>query len=171
LKLPDPAKLARVERALVPHLDAAYNMARWLVGAPSDAQDAVQESCLRALKFFDGFRGDDARAWLLAIVRNTCYDWLRKNRQYAAVSSEEFRTPDTAPSPEAIELRHADRRLLLECIERLPPEHREALVLRELEELSYRQIAQVIDVPIGTVMSRLARARKRLELELRKEGL
>jgi RNA polymerase sigma-70 factor, ECF subfamily len=166
----DTSQLASLERALLPHLDAAYNLARWLVGAPSDADDVVQEACLRALKFFGGFRGDDARPWLLAIVRNTCYDWLRKNRQYPAGGSEELElAPDGAPDPEEVELRNADRRLVHKCLDRLPAEYREALVLRELEELSYRQIAQVTGVPIGTVMSRLARARKRLEVELRKE--
>jgi RNA polymerase sigma-70 factor (ECF subfamily) len=161
-----------MERALLPHLDAAYNLARWLVGVPSDADDVVQEACLRALRFFGGFRGDDARAWLLAIVRNTCYDWLRKNRQYTLAGSDELDlAADTAPDPEAVELRNADRRLVRDCLERLPAEYREALILREMEELSYRQIAQVTGVPIGTVMSRLARARKRLETELRKERL
>ena len=168
-KVTDASQLERLERALVPHLDAAYNLARWLVGAPADADDVAQEACLRAVKFFDGFRGGDARGWLLAIVRNTCYDWLRKNRNYT--SEDLDRTPDEAPDPETLEVRNADRRLVRECLDRLPAEYREALVLRELEELSYKEIAQVTGVPIGTVMSRLARARKRLEEELRKEGM
>jgi RNA polymerase sigma-70 factor (ECF subfamily) len=156
----------------LPHLDAAHNLARWLLGAPSDAEDAVQEACLRALKFFGGFRGDDARPWLLSIVRNTCYDLLRKNRQHALSGSDELElAADSAPGPETVELRKADRRLVRACLERLPADYREALILRELEELSYKQIAQIIGVPIGTVMSRLARARQRLESELRKEGL
>jgi RNA polymerase sigma-70 factor (ECF subfamily) len=168
----DASQRARLERALLPHLDAAYNLARWLLGAPSDAEDAVQEACLRALKFFGGFRGDDARPWLLSIVRNTCYDWLRKNRQHTLSGSEELElAADSAPGPETVELRNADRRLVRACLERLPSDYREALILRELEELSYKQIAQITGVPIGTVMSRLARARQRLESELRKEGL
>jgi RNA polymerase sigma-70 factor (ECF subfamily) len=168
----DTSQREALERAVLPHLDAAYNLARWLVGAPADADDVVQEACLRALKFFGGFRGGDGRAWLLAIVRNTCYDWLRKNRNYTALGTEELdRTPDPAPDPEAVELANADRRRLRACLERLPAECREALVLREFEDLSYRQIAQITGVPIGTVMSRLARSRQRLEAELRKEGV
>ena len=157
---------ARFERALLPHLDSAYNLARWLVRDVHDAQDLVQEAYLRALTFFDGFHGEDGRSWLLAIVRNTCYDWLRKNRMIGQMFDHEQDAgllADDTPGPEALQLRDADRRLIQDSLERLPPEYREVLVLRELEELSYRQIATVTGLPIGTVMSRLARGRRRLQ--------
>ena len=161
----DAAKLARFERALLPHLDAAYNLARWLAGSPQDADDVVQEACLRALAFFDGFHGEDGRAWLLAIVRNTCYDWLRKHRRNAQIGTptEDLDwVADNAPDPEEEQLRNAESEMVRLGLEMLPADYREVLVLRELEGMSYKQIARVIDAPIGTVMSRLARARKRL---------
>jgi RNA polymerase sigma factor (sigma-70 family) len=160
-----PSKLARFEHALLPHLDAAHNLARWLTGNSDDARDIVQEAWVRALTFFDGFHGDNGRGWLLTIVRNTCYDFLRKNRRQAEMlgeASEVESAPDRMPDPEALQLRHADQRLVREGIAGLPAEYREVLVLRELEEMSYKEIALVTGVPIGTVMSRLARARKRL---------
>jgi len=151
-----------------PHLDSAYNLARWLAGNDPDAEDVAQEACLRALTFFDGFHGEDGPAWLLAIVRHTCYDWLRKNRNLRLLGSAEEldSVVDSAHDPEAEQLRNTDRRMVRESLEALPPEYREVLVLREIEGMSYKQIAQVAGVPIGTVMSRLARGRKRLELEL-----
>jgi RNA polymerase sigma-70 factor (ECF subfamily) len=161
----DPVKLARFERALLPHLDAAYNLARWLAGSAEDADDVVQEACLRALAFFDGFHGEDGRSWLLAIVRNTCYDWLRKarrNAQFSAAVDDLDWAADAGPDPEEEQLRNADREAVQRGLEALPAEYREVVVLRELEGMSYKQIARVIDAPIGTVMSRLARARKRL---------
>ena len=153
---------------MLPHLDSAYNLARWLAGNDQDAEDVAQEACLRALTFFDGFHGEDGRAWLLAIVRNTGYDWLRKNRNLRLLGSPEEldSAVSGAPDPEVEQLRNADRRLVREGLEALPAEYREALVLRELEGMSYKQIAQVTDVPIGTVMSRLARGRKKLEAVL-----
>jgi RNA polymerase sigma-70 factor, ECF subfamily len=160
----------RFEQTMLPHLDAAYNLARWLTGSAADAEDAVQDACVRALTFIDGFRGGDGRAWLLTIVRNTCYDWLRKNRRSTLLTGapEELeRAADSAPGPEAEELRKADGRMLQEGLAALPAEYREALVLRELEGMSYREIGQVTGVPMGTVMSRLARGRKRLGEALR----
>src|SRR5579871_6866157 len=154
---------------MLPHLDAAYNLARWLIGNAQDAEDVVQEACVRALTFFDGFRGEDGRAWLLAIVRNSCYDWLRKNRRDSRmqVEPEELdAVADSAPDPEAVQLRNANQDMVRQGIEALPAEYREVLVLRELEGMSYLQIARVTDVPIGTVMSRLSRGRKRLEAAL-----
>src|SRR5260370_13609632 len=138
---------------MLPHLDAAYNLARWLAGNPQDAEDVAQEACLRALSFFDSFHGEDGRAWLLAIVRNTCYDWLRKNRKLQLLGSPEEldAAVSTAPDPEAEQLRNADRQLVRDGLEALPAEYREVLVLRELEGMSYKQIAQVTEVPIGTV--------------------
>jgi RNA polymerase sigma-70 factor (ECF subfamily) len=169
----DRAQRARFERAMLPHLNAAYNLARWLAGSDPDAQDVVQEACVRALTFFDGFHGDDGRAWLLTIVRNTCYDWLRKNRRPACLDAspdELDRAPDSAPDPETVQLRQADGRRLTAALQELPADYREVLVLRELEEMSYKQIAQVTDLPIGTVMSRLSRGRRRLMAALQEKS-
>ena len=169
---PGTQQRERVERAILPHLDAAYNLARWLTGNAHDADDVVQDASVRALTFFDSFRGEDGRGWLLTIVRNTCYDWLRKNRSHALLAVEQAdleAAPDASPSPEAEQLRQADGRMLQAGLEALPLEYREALVLRELEGLSYREIAQVTGTPMGTVMSRLARGRKRLETILKEK--
>jgi RNA polymerase sigma factor (sigma-70 family) len=166
LKHVETEQSVRFERAVLPHLDSAYNLARWLVRDVPDAQDVVQEAYLRALRFFDGFHGEDGRLWLLAIVRNTCYDWLRKNRRSGPMIEREGNLDslaDETPSPEAKQLRDADRQLIQDCLERLPQEYREVLVLRELEEMSYKEIAAVTELPIGTVMSRLARGRKRMQ--------
>ncbi len=160
----DRKKSVRFEQEILPHLDAAHNLARWLTGNDADAADVVQEASLRALSFFDGFRGGDARAWLLRIVRNTCYTWLRQNRVDKMTSFDEavHDVAGSAEDPERRTLARADRRMLQQAIEELPMEFREALVLREIEDLSYKDIAHVSGVPIGTVMSRLARARKLL---------
>ena len=166
LKLRGKDQLARFEQAILPHLDAAYNLARWLTRNEHDAEDMVQEACLRAFKFFDGFHGVDARAWLLTIVRNTCYTWLEQNRRGQAMASfdEEIHTiGEDALNPSALALKSDDLEMLKESLEQLPAEFREVIVLRDLEELSYKQIADVITVPLGTVMSRLARARARLK--------
>jgi RNA polymerase sigma-70 factor (ECF subfamily) len=163
----DPAKLARFEQAVMPHFDAAYNLARWLTRSPGDADDVVQEAYLRAFTFFDGFRGGDAKAWLFSIVRNTGYSWLRKNRaQDLMTEFDETMHGDTAPSPEALQLRRADAETVRDALAKLPAEFREVLVLREMEELSYKEIADVTGIAIGTVMSRLSRARKRLHDQL-----
>jgi RNA polymerase sigma-70 factor, ECF subfamily len=165
----------RFEAVILPHLNAAYNLARWLTRNNHDAEDIVQEACLRALKFFDSFRGDNGRAWLLGIVRNTSYTWLEKHRKHELNTpfDEEFHSldadcddrPDT--NPESLLARAQDSRLLNQALEQLPVEFREMLVLRELEDLSYKEIADVAAVPIGTVMSRLARGRKLLMKHLR----
>src|SRR4051794_24913860 len=165
----DRRTVERFERALLPHLDAAYNLARWLAGDPDDAQDLVQEAYLRALRGFGAFHGGDARCWVLTIVRNTCYTWLRRNRSPDAPVSldDELHAVESAePAPDAALLRHAEGAMVREAIEQLPPEFREAIVLRELEGLSYKQIAGVTRLPLGTVMSRLARARQRLQQAL-----
>ena len=162
-------KAMNFEEAVLPHIDAAYNLARWLTRNDADAQDMVQEAYLRALRFFSGFRGTDARAWLLTIVRNTCYTWLRRNRspQLSCDFDEVVLAQEAeGPDPETEQLKKAQARMVNEAIEKLPIEFREVMVLRELEELSYKEIAVVLGVPIGTVMSRLARARKRLMLSL-----
>jgi RNA polymerase sigma factor (sigma-70 family) len=161
--LKPPNRPARFDAILLPHLDAAHNLARWLLGSPQDAEDTVQESYLRALTYFESFHGEDGRAWLLAIVRNTCFEWLQKNRRHIELPVEHLELfRDGAPSPEALQLRKSDRLAVQRGLETLLPEYREVLVLREMEGMSYKQIAQITNVPIGTVMSRLARARRRL---------
>jgi len=162
----EESEVARFEEVVLPHLGAAYNLARWLVGNQDDAEDVVQESYLRALKFFTGFRGGNGRPWLLAIVRNTCYTWLRGNRMGAVTTEldEDMPLVDTGDvNPEALLIAAARRELVQRALEQLPAEFREVVVLRELEGMSYKEIAEVAVVPVGTVMSRLARARVRLE--------
>jgi RNA polymerase sigma-70 factor, ECF subfamily len=157
--------LPTFERAVLPHLNAAYNLARWLMRNEQDAQDVAQEACLRAFRFFPGFRGGDARAWLLKIVRNTCYTWLHANRplQDAAEFDENLFSPDSrAPNPEEAVLQNDSDTLVRKALEKLPPNFREVLILRELEGMSYREIADITGMPAGTVMSSLSRARGRL---------
>ncbi len=154
---------------MLPHLDAAYNLARWLTRNGHDAEDVVQEAFLRALRFFGGFHGGNARAWLLAIVRNTCYDWLRRHRpsEVSTPFDEEVHgAADQSPTPEDLLIEQADRLRLREALETLPVAWREVLILRELEGLSYREIADVAGIKMGTVMSRLARARSGLQQQL-----
>ncbi|HXW63215.1 MAG TPA: sigma-70 family RNA polymerase sigma factor [Candidatus Acidoferrales bacterium] len=159
----------RFEQLVLPHLQAAYNLARWLVGNPADAQDIVQEAFLRALRFFDRFRGGDSRAWLLKIVRNTSYSWMRKNRPaQLADEFDEIVHSDQAPSEsaEAKLLTRAESERVRNEIEALPLAFREILVLREIEGLSYKEISEVTGAAMGTVMSSLSRARKRLRDQL-----
>ena len=162
-------KVKAFEETFIPHLDAAFNLARWLTRNDQDAQDVVQEAYLRALKFFSGFQGRESRAWLLTIVRNTCYTWMRqhRSRELSAEFDEETHSADPAISdPAAIVSQKVEGRALKRALEELPLEFREAMVLRELEGLSYKEIADITNVPIGTVMSRLARARTRLQQAL-----
>lgn len=172
----DATRLARFEEMVLPHLNAAYNLARWMVRNEHDAQDVVQEAYLRAYRFFDGFHGGDGRAWLLAIVRNTCRTWLRRagGRETAAEFDEAEHSkfcPTVGPEARMIQQSNADA--VRQCIEELPAEYKEALVMRELEEMSYKEIAEATSAPVGTVMSRLARARARLQncLSLRLKGV
>ena len=154
---------ARFEECILPHLDAAYNLARWLLRSRADAEDVTQESLLRAFRFFDGFRAGDARAWLLQIVRNSCYTWLRKNRPAdAAQELDDTTMPLDTATPESIAIAARDKELLSHALEQLPAAFREVLVLRELEGCSYKEIAEITSRPIGTVMSSLARARRQL---------
>ncbi len=165
-RLSEQEKLARFEAMLLPHLDSAYNLARWLTRNDYDAEDAVQEAYLRALRFFDGFRGGDPRAWLLKIVRNSCYTLLSENRpaDTPEVFDEEIHSQeDAVPNPELLALRGADSNLVRQALEDLPAEFREVVVLRELEGLSYKEIAEAAGISMGTVMSRLSRGRRRLE--------
>jgi RNA polymerase sigma factor (sigma-70 family) len=152
------------EETVLPHLDAAYNLARWLTRDERDAEDVVQEAFLRALRHFRTFKGGDARPWLLAIVRNTYYTWRKSNRSTENETLEEDKHPlaDETSDPEILLLRETDRQLLRNALHQLPREFLEVIVLREFEELSYKQIAEIVQIPCGTVMSRLARARKRL---------
>ena len=148
----------------MPHLGAGYNLARWLTRNEHDAQDVVQEAYLRALRAFDGYRGGDARAWVLSIVRNTCYTWLHRRGALPAATDDPAEVPDDpAAGPEANTIRRADAQLLRDALQDLPLEFREAVVLRELEGLSYKEISDIAGVPLGTVMSRLARGRKQLQ--------
>ena len=164
----DQNELTAFNEAVLPHLDAAYNLARWLTRNDHDAEDVVQEASLRAFKYWKGFSGRDCRAWLLAIVRNTYYSWIRK-RSVQPELTEDGEIDDVdegIPSPETALLQNASREMLKAALEDLPAEFREAIVLREMEGLSYKEIADIATVPIGTVMSRLARARKRLQIVL-----
>jgi RNA polymerase sigma factor (sigma-70 family) len=157
------------ENSVLPHLDAAYNLAHWLTRNGQDAEDAVQEACLRAFRFFGNFRGGDARGWLLKIVRNTCYAQLQNNRpqELATTFDEEIHSEKGGSmTPETLLLRSADSQLLRRALEELPMNFREVFVLRELEGLSYREIAEVSNIPPGTVMSSLSRARERLRQSL-----
>jgi RNA polymerase sigma-70 factor (ECF subfamily) len=157
------------EQAVLIHLDAAYNLARWLMRSEHDAQDVVQEAYLRAFKAFDHFQAGDARCWLLTIVRNTCYTWLARSR--GGVQTESFE-PDLhdpamkASDPQRIVEQRDEAGVLRQAIDALPAEFREVVIYRELEGLSYQEISQVAGVPVGTVMSRLSRARERLSKSL-----
>jgi len=158
------ADVGELAERLLPYLNSAHNLARWLVRSGADAEDVVQEAYLRALQYAGGFRGGDARAWLLTIVRNTAYKWLRKTRAYEPVEQfdEDIHTSGTdASSPERLLLQNADGRLVERALSQLSVRFREILVLRELEGLSYKEIADVMGVPMGTVMSTLSRARDR----------
>ena len=164
-----PGKFSRFEQAILPHLDAAYNLARWLLRDENEAADAVQEACLRALRFIGGFRGGDGRSWLLAIVRNTCYSRLKRSRvrENETEFDDEIHSPESeTANPEVLLERSRDSERLRDALERLPEEFREVIVMRELEGMGYKEIAEVAGVPIGTVMSRLARARERLRRAL-----
>ncbi len=165
----DQNKLKRFEQCVLPHLDAAYNLARWLTRNDQDADDVVQEAYLRAYKFFDSLHSNDSRPWLLAIVRNTYYTWRQQQQKYEteAVFDEELHsTDDESASPEDLLLQHLQKQVLKKALEDLPVEFREVIVLRELEGFSYKEIATILAIPLGTVMSRLARARKRLQHSL-----
>jgi RNA polymerase sigma factor (sigma-70 family) len=162
---------ARFTSVVMPHLDAAYNLAHWLTGNRTDAEDVVQDASLRAFRAIHKFAGGNARAWVLCIVRNTACSWLRKNRPTAVVTVEDIEAVETAhgkpadrdgETPEAALIAKTDAEQLRAAIAALPTPFRETLVLRDIEGLDYREIAEATEVPIGTVMSRLARARGRL---------
>lgn len=168
----DPRRTSRFEAVVLPSLPAAYNLARWITHNAADAEDVVQEACLRAFKFFDGYRGGDARAWLLQIVRNTAHTWLTNARssERLTMTDEQLESStafdarwtlgnDKSSDPAESALDEAAARQLRAAIAQLPVDYREVLILREFEDLPYRTIAEVTSIPIGTVMSRLSRAR------------
>jgi len=153
----------------LPHLDAAYNLARWMMRHDQDAEDVVQEAFLRAFRYFQNFEGETGRSWILQIVRNTCYTWLARQRPATGTPATNRLVADVvspSPDPETMLTRHEDRQLLLQAVEALPAEFREVIVLREFEGLAYKEIARIVEVPVGTVMSRLARGRERLHESL-----
>ena len=156
---------ARFEQIVLPHLDAAFNLAAWILSSRTDAQDAM----LRAFRFFESFYGGDTRAWLLPIVRNTCYTWLEKNRRMKMTDQfdEQLHTESSA-TPESIAIAGEARERLARALQTLPPRFREVIVLRELEGRSYKEIAAIASIPIGTVMSSLSRARRQLHSALAK---
>ncbi len=170
---PTKTKEQRFQAMVLPHLDSAFNLARWLTRSPQEAEEIVQEAYLRAYKFFDGFHGEDGRAWLLGIVRNTFYTWYQQNKSGVINTQfeEELHSSNSVDATVAIYADNNPEYLLIQkdcqrqmqlALETLSVEFREVMVLRELEELSYKQIAGIAGIPIGTVMSRLGRGRKQL---------
>lgn len=165
----------RFQAIVMPHLNSAFNLARWLTRNGPDAEDVVQEAYCRAFSFFDSFYGEDGRAWLLTIVRNTFYTWHQRNQTQNTEFDEQFHSPHgesvavddkSDNNPESILLQKDSQQQLLQALQTLPLAFREAMVLRELEELSYKQIAAIIGIPVGTVMSRLGRGRELLQKQL-----
>lgn len=176
----EPKPHERFERLMLPHLGAAYALARWLLRSEDEANDAVQEAYLRALRFFGSFRGEDGRPWLLRIVRNACFELLARGPAGAAESLEALDArPDAVATaavvvlpvnPEAAAIERASAERVRRCLREIPPDYREVLVLREMQGCSYREIAAIAGVPIGTVMSRLSRARRLLQAKLAASG-
>ncbi len=164
----EPDDRSQFEQATLPHLDAAYNLARWLTQDEHAADDVVQEAYMRAQRYFASFRGGDGRAWMLGIVRRASFDWLSKWRGHATVSfDEDFHDQaDDSRTPDREVIAKGEQASVRTALEQLPPPLREAIVLREIEGLSYQQIATVAEIPIGTVMSRLARGREQLQRRL-----
>ena len=155
-------KVTRFEAVVLPHLNAAYNLARWMTHNSDDAEDVAQEAVLRAFRFFDTFRGEDGRVWLLTIVRNTYLSWVRRQvpRQNVAEFDERLHSDiETALTPESEALRQATTAQVRRAIEALPAEYREVIIMREIEQMSYKEIATITQTPLGTVMSRLSRGR------------
>ncbi len=168
----DQEKQALFEQTILPHINAAFNLARWLIKNDQDAEDIVQEACLRAYKYFSSYHGGDSRAWLLTIVRNTCFTWLHENQAQGLTVDldEEISTREIdGDDPEQRLQIQADQQSVTRALEELPAAYRELIVLRELEGMSYKEIALIAGVPLGTVMSRLARARQQLKAFLRQQ--
>ena len=168
----DKSKVVRFEEIALPHLAAAYNLARWLIHNEHDAEDLVQEAFLRAFKSFGVYYGGNSRAWILTIVRNTCYTWLQQNRVLRAAEPIEDNLNELEldyADPETLLLQSLDAQVVRQALQALPIEFREVVVLREMEDLTYKEIADLVDLPLGTVMSRLSRGRKRLQALLAKQ--
>jgi RNA polymerase sigma factor (sigma-70 family) len=159
----DQAKLRAFEKAMLPHLRAAHNLARWYTKNPQDAEDLVQESYIKAFRYFEGFQGDNGQSWLLAIVRNTCLTWLRSAKPAVEFDERLHGSTSRRQTVEEQLVTESELGSLRDCIEGLPVDYREIVVMRELEGMSYKDIAEAISVPTGTIMSRLWRARRRLE--------
>jgi RNA polymerase sigma-70 factor (ECF subfamily) len=153
---------SRFEALVLPHLDAGYNLARWLTRDPHDAEDVVQDACVRALRYLGSMREGEAKAWFLTVVRHACYDWLERNRRGSDPEAAADVAGDAALEPQQRAEQRGEQRALRAAIGALALPYREVVILREIEELSYREIARIADIPIGTVMSRLARARAML---------
>jgi RNA polymerase sigma-70 factor (ECF subfamily) len=165
---------AAFERQILPHLAAALTLARYLLHDGTDAEDAVQEAYLQAIRHFHGFRGENAKAWILTIVRRVCYAWTERERRFSPLGTSDDaldEVPTAGDDPEAALLRLDRRERLMRAVDALPLPFREVIVLRELHELSYGEIAEVTGVPVGTVMSRLARGRGRLQRALEAQGM
>jgi RNA polymerase sigma-70 factor (ECF subfamily) len=157
--------LERFEELILPHLDDAYTLARYLLRDEHNAQDVVQDAALRAFRYFDGFRDGDPRAWFMTIVRNCCMSWQRKHRDDRRVeplAPQHESAAQEARQTDAAAIERSDREAVNRAVAQLPPDFREVVVLREIQGMSYAQISSVVKVPIGTVMSRLSRARSRL---------
>jgi len=172
-----PDRVASFEQLVLPHMPAGYNLARWLLRNDHDAEDVMQEAIVRAFRFFDGFSGTNPRAWLLSVVRNSAYTFLHQNRARElgtefdeALHTEPASNGLTSETPEVLLLRSAQQRFLNEAVEALPVEFRDVFVLREMEGLSYKEIAELARIPIGTVMSRLSRARRQLQITVARRG-
>ena len=159
----EPVKLRLFEDAMLPHMRAAHNLARWITKSPQDAEDLVQEAYIKAFRYFEGFQGGNSQAWLLAIVRNTCLTWLRGVKPAVEFDERLHSAESPARNAEETLVGEAGLGLLRKCIERLPAEYRETVVMREMQGMSYKEIAEAVSVPAGTIMSRLSRARRRLE--------
>jgi RNA polymerase sigma-70 factor (ECF subfamily) len=154
------------EQTTLPHFDAAYNLARWLTRDDHAAEDVVQEAFYRAARYFQSFRGGDARVWLLGIVRRSTFDWLKKNRSMTSFDEQSHDIADETANPALIAVQQYEIEQLRETLDGLPEQLREVIVLRELEGMSYQQIANIVEVPIGTVMSRISRGRKQIQTKL-----
>lgn len=164
----DAAQRSQFEQLMLPHLDAALNLARWLTQDAHAAEDVVQEAYVRAARYFKSFRGSDGRAWLLGVVRRAAFDWLSKRNLHSAESFNDdlHDCGDESSRPELLVIRSFEQARVRSALEELPPHLREAIILRELEGMSYSQIAAITEIPIGTVMSRISRGRHQLQLRL-----
>jgi RNA polymerase sigma factor (sigma-70 family) len=174
LSMMDQDQRTRFETQVLPLMPEAYNLARWFMKNESDARDAVQETYLKAFRYFESFQGDSGRAWLLRIVRNVCYDALRaKETERNVISLDEeaaAEVPDSAPGPNILAIQNSTKLRIREALETLPLEFRTVIILREFDGFSYKEISDIAGVPVGTVMSRLSRARQQLAVLLQKQG-